>query len=95
MASDEHTKISDRSWIPLGKAIAIGSGLFFGGWVVAIALSRIEHRIERMEETAAERWTVTDMERWSWAVRENNRQIGQQPLWMPDPREIRRLPDRK
>lgn len=88
MKTETEGRISERSWVPLGKALAIGLGMFSGGIVVAQALAKIERRLETAELAINERWTVTDMERFGYVLEKNNRQL---PLWVPDPRDVKRL----
>lgn len=88
MSTQTEAKISERSWVPLGKAIVIGAGLFSGGIVVAQALAKIERRLDSVEIANSERWSVTDMERFSYFLERNNRSM---KLWVPDPRDVKRL----
>lgn len=86
--SNGESKISERSWIPLGKAIAIGIGLFSGGYVVAQALGKIERRLDSVEIANSERWTVSDMERFSYQLERDNRSL---PVHVPDARSLKQM----
>lgn len=77
------TRITENSWVPLGRAIAVAIGLFAGGYCVAQALGRMEARLASLEST---RWTLADMQRWTAQLERTNRDIR---LYVPDPENLK------
>lgn len=108
MSSENHTKITERTWLPLGFVVTLIATSIGGASFVVAALNDLKsesasfkadvnYRMSRIEvqlqDAKEANWLTVDQERWSWAVRDNNRQLGTVPLWLPDPRSIKRLPE--
>jgi hypothetical protein len=86
-------KLTDKTWIPLGKVIILATAIFSGTWMLASAVRDLQTTVEDLRR---DRWTATDMERWTVLLERANR--GQVPiLVVPDVRDVqavtRRLQD--
>lgn len=88
MSSDESrapfNKLTDRTWVPLGRAVIIGVSLLSGIWMLSDAVHGLTTTVEDLRR---DRWTATDMERWTVLLERANR--GQSSsLVVPDVRDV-------
>jgi hypothetical protein len=76
-------KLTDKTWVPLGKVIIICGALFSGCWMLSSAVRDLQATVEDLRR---DRWTATDMERWTVLLERANR--SQVSLIVPDVREV-------
>lgn len=80
-------KLTDNTWVPLGKVALIACSLVSASWLVSGAIHDLKGTIDELKR---DRWTATDMERWAVLLERANR-TGTPPLSVPDVREIQSL----
>ena len=81
---EPETKLSENTWVPLGKTLILGAALFSGLWMVSGAVHQLQATVDELRR---DRWTATDMDRWSVLLERANR--GQTPaLVVPDVRDV-------
>lgn len=87
MMSDETqptNKITEHTWVPLGKALIVGLSVLSGCWLLSGAVHDLRATVDDLRK---DRWTATDMERWSVLLERANRT--QSPaLVVPDVRDV-------
>jgi hypothetical protein len=77
-------KLTDKTWVPLGRAVIIGASMLSGLWMLSGAVHDLKGTVDDLRR---DRWTATDMERWSVLLERANR--GQTPaLVVPDVRDV-------
>jgi hypothetical protein len=62
--------------VPVGVAIAVALGLCSGSWWAATQLTMMNARLERIEYSMAQQWTLQDQIVFQAALSEANRDIG-------------------
>lgn len=80
-------KLTASTWVPLGKVAIIGGSLISASWMISGAIHDLKATVDDLKR---DRWTATDMERWSVLLERANR--GQTPaLVVPEVREIQAI----
>jgi hypothetical protein len=86
MSVSENTKVNAK----IGSVIIAVFALLGVGWRAANAIRDVTDEVKALRNDVRaihnDRWSFSDMERWSFRLERENRERG---LVVPDPREIR------
>lgn len=77
------SRLEEKTWIPLGAAAAVICAIAVGSWRVSSAVAELKADIRT---SATDRWTGSDMQEWTYQLRESNAARG---LAVPNPRQVR------
>lgn len=78
-----NTRFDEKTWIPLGGTLAIVVAIGIAVWRVNDVLNDLRGEIRA---ASTDRWQASDMQEWSYQLRDQNRE---RALAVPSPRTVR------